>query len=174
MTALRPEQHCDPRPVGTAAACPQGPRPAKTCFKCRQCKPIDSFYRHPRMADGHLNKCKSCARMDEFLHRAANPERVAESERKRNAKPARRIKGVAVAKRWRERHPERVRAHAAVRRAVRSGKLTRPTHCQSCGKPSTIHAHHNDYRKPLDVMWLCVRCHAEHHHARDILSGAWR
>ncbi len=36
----------------------------KTCFKCLKLKDIKEFYAHPGTSDGHLNKCKVCARKD--------------------------------------------------------------------------------------------------------------
>lgn len=60
----------------------------------------------------------------------------------------------------------------AVREALKAGTLVRPAHCSECNAPdrkadgatrSTIHGHHDDYTKPLDVRWLCVRCHMQVH-----------
>lgn len=58
-------------------------------------------------------------------------------------------------------------ARLAVNRAVKSGRLVRPDICQHCGKTpkrgsdgrSLIQGHHKDYSKPLDVEWICAKCH---------------
>ena len=36
----------------------------KECFKCHKVFNLRMFYRHPRMADSHLNKCKDCTKID--------------------------------------------------------------------------------------------------------------
>lgn len=44
---------------------------------------------------------------------------------------------------------------------VRSGKLVSLA-CEHCGADKT-QAHHEDYLKPLEVVWLCTKCHAARH-----------
>jgi len=36
----------------------------KVCFKCKKEKTIDNFYKHPKMTDGFLGKCKECTKKD--------------------------------------------------------------------------------------------------------------
>lgn len=38
----------------------------KKCFKCGRILPLDDFYRHPKMKDGHLNKCIDCTKRDMY------------------------------------------------------------------------------------------------------------
>jgi hypothetical protein len=52
-----------------------------------------------------------------------------------------------------------------VNKAMKGGYLKRLP-CEVCGKEIT-QAHHEDYSKPLDVNWLCVR----HHNDRHIYIG---
>ena len=46
----------------------------KICFKCHRELLLDEFYRHPKMVDGHIGKCKDCARSDALNYRLAKLE----------------------------------------------------------------------------------------------------
>lgn len=58
----------------------------KTCFKCNQEKTLNSFYKHSGMKDGHLNKCKDCAILDnlKFIERIRSTPEGVEKERARH------------------------------------------------------------------------------------------
>lgn len=62
-------------------------------------------------------------------------------------------------KRYKTANPEKIQAHRAVEAALRKGTLVRPEFCDSCFLKRKIDAHHEDHSKPLDVQWLCRKCH---------------
>lgn len=132
----------------------------KQCFKCRAVLPLDEFYRHPRMADGHLNKCKLCARLDVMANRVRKLQYYREYDRTRSARSG--SSGDKLSNRRYHRHyPHKRAAHQATSVAIRDGRLIRQP-CEVCGH-EPAEAHHDDYSKPLDVRWLCTKHHAEHH-----------
>lgn len=64
-------------------------------------------------------------------------------------------------KNWQQKNREKHASHQKVHRAVEKGTLIRAEHCEKCGLISKTEGHHEDYSKPLEVKWLCRRCHAK-------------
>ena len=73
----------------------------------------------------------------------------------------------AQSARYTARYPERCRANGRVQYALQTGKLRKPTYCEICGRKTKLHAHHEDYDKPLDVIWVCWLCHNGIHMNRE-------
>ena len=144
----------------------------KACRDCGIVKPLADYYRHKAMGDGHLNKCKACVKARVNKHRADNVERIRAYDRKRyaeqphrqelsrrcgrNATPEQRRAWIAKSK---AKYPERRAARGKVNSSLRSGALTKQP-CEVCGS-TNVHAHHDDYSRPLDVRWLCPTHHGE-------------
>lgn len=77
-----------------------------------------------------------------------------------------RRKGSETARRYAAKYPERIKANRMATRAIERGELIRPDRCEECDKKpyfAKIHAHHDDYTKPLDIRWLCGSCHKQYH-----------
>ncbi len=144
----------------------------KPCIKCNEVKPLSDFYRHARMKDGHFNKCISCAKNDSIKNREINSDYYKEYDSFRGK--TRKKKSIDIGrefrKKWEFLNQDAVRCHKEVAKAIKSGLLDKPIVCPKCNivlDKSKIHAHHEDYLKPLDVVWMCYKCHAKHH-GRDI------
>jgi len=148
----------------------------KTCFKCKMTLPLTEFYRHPKMGDGHLGKCKTCTKKDvadrvakksvtdlQWVLDERERHRLKAERRRRNSGVQPRVAGEGnrvIKHRWRMKNPIKWAAHCIANNAIRSGKLLRQG-CEICG--AVAHKHHDDYTKPLEVRWLCPAHHAEHH-----------
>lgn len=66
----------------------------------------------------------------------------------------------AARRKSRTKDPIKNRARNRVYRAIKAGTLVRPDACEECGRSCRPEAAHKDYSRPLDVMWLCRKCHA--------------
>lgn len=63
--------------------------------------------------------------------------------------------------RFRDKHPDRAACEGAFAAAKRNGDI-QPQPCETCGAEPT-EGHHEDYAKPLEIVWLCRPCHLEEH-----------
>lgn len=133
----------------------------KTCIRCNVPQPIENFYKHNMMADGHLNVCKECVKKrvsQRYAELLADPSFV-ESERRRHREKFHRLgklwkkdksRDLIRSREFRSKFPEKYKAHTAASQI-------------EC--PSSHHRHHWSYQKEhwLDVIILTVAEHAKLH-----------
>jgi len=135
----------------------------KKCFKCGRVKDLSEFYRHEAMADGYIGKCKVCTRVDVLNNRKKNIDRIRAYDRERSKLPHRKLAMTAIRKKYEEMYPLRTAATTLVNNAVRDGRLPKPFNCEICSSGGRIYGHHEDYYKPLEVIWVCQSCHKLQH-----------
>lgn len=149
---------------------------SKQCLKCGEIKSLSEFYAHRQMGDGHLGKCKDCTRKDTEERRAqleATDREWVLSERRRHREKSRRYRAAGRAKKvsrekkaetsanYRRQYPLKAKARRKVQYERRRGRLVSKP-CEQCGFP-IAQGHHEDYSRPLDLTWLCVKHHMERH-----------
>jgi hypothetical protein len=131
----------------------------KQCFKCKVTKPLTEFYKHPRMLDGHVNKCKDCNKKDvkgNYSNNLNKPGFI-EKERKRGRHKYHRLytgtgkSNIQASKNWVDKFPEKKKA------STMSANLKRPF--ADCEK------HHWSYNEEhyKDVIWLTKKEHMKAH-----------
>jgi hypothetical protein len=108
----------------------------KKCSLCEKYKDLEQFSR--------LTICRTCdtKRMNKYY--ADNPERVRASTKK-----------------YQNKNKEKVRAWSMICLEVKQGRIKKKS-CEICGDRK-VHAHHDDYSKPLEVRWLCPLHHKRRH-----------
>lgn len=154
--------------------------PEKVCRECNATLPLSHYYKHPKMSDGRLGKCKECVKTRVRAHRAANIERIRERDRNRPGAAERSKRSVkanrekyrrdpefkkrvkASKARWASKNARKRKAQIITGNAIRGGKLKRLP-CEVCRTTENVDAHHEDYRFPLDVRWLCRVHHMARH-----------
>jgi hypothetical protein len=136
---------------------------SKQCFKCHQTKPIIEFYKMKGMADGHLNKCKDCTKKDCLDYRRRNPERSAKIRAAYKKTPKGRRLAILARIEQQKKFPEKYKARYNASWGLQSGRIKKRKKCSRCRKIKKLAMHHEDYGKPLEVVWLCYVCHSIRH-----------
>ena len=176
----------------------------KKCSKCGALLPLSSFYKDKKTKDGYACWCSDCYKQyynkkkadiieqhREYVNK--NREQIKKYKHDNYEKNKDKIKervrdyqksdtGKEVHKKsndkWIKNNKKKQQAHIKVRKAIERGILIKQP-CEICGREDRVHAHHCDYDKPLDVMWLCPICHRAWHNEHgegvnahdEVLSG---
>src|SRR5690348_1776001 len=159
----------------------------KVCNKCKEEKEADLFAKRKASVDGLRTQCKECVNKYRFewnhspsgkkkrlawwkgyYQSESGKEKILSSNKKFSQTT--RGKSIAIKKSaiFKKENPEKVRAHWAVKNALRTGALTKQP-CGRCRSTEKIHAHHESYDRPLNIVWLCAKHHIERHKELSIM-----
>ena len=131
----------------------------KSCIVCGILKPISEYYTHKRMADGHLNKCKDCCKVqskERLLELRKDTEWVAK-ERHRQREKTKKISsgekytyGAKINIAYYDKYPEKKMAKMASHSIIR---------------PKGKHGHHWSYNKQhyKDIIFISPIDHVQAH-----------
>lgn len=142
-----------------------------TCNVCGVTSDAAEFY------TGLKSRCKECHKRlvkenrkekEEYYkkydaERFQNDPRVRDRHRKYRKTEKGKASMAAAREKWLQDNSDKKAAHTILNNAVRDGRVQKPKVCSSCGVSGRIEGHHEDYTKPLDVVWLCRSCHVRTH-----------
>ena len=158
----------------------------KTCIKCGETKPLESFYRNHERKDGRLERCKDCVKVYEqsperraylkkwqqteagkacIKRNKPSPEVQRERTKRYRSSPKGQEKEAEYMEQYIQNNPEQRKAMTAIMHALERGKIEKPDSCQVCNKKRKVQGHHESYEPEhwLDVIWLCASCHKKYH-----------
>ncbi len=133
------------------------------CLICKKNLEFSFFYKNHLRKSGYSNKCKECEILVKREQRIKHPVTYKKKDTAYYQKNKKKVLDNRM--RWYHKNKDKILAHEKVKRALFNGTLLRKS-CEKCGNSKSV-AHHDDYSKPLEVRWLCARCHMRLHHGKS-------
>jgi len=143
----------------------------RTCNICGTTSAKSEFYNSmtSRCKDCHKKKTRQNRAQKVDYYRAYDAARfqkdpkVKERHKRYQATEGGKAASQKAREKWLSNNQVKRAAHIILGNAVRDGRMAKPKTCQVCHAGGRVHGHHDDYAKPLDVIWCCPKCHTEIH-----------
>tara|TARA_R100001244_G_C5160549_1_gene130951 strand:+ start:130 stop:552 length:423 start_codon:yes stop_codon:yes gene_type:complete len=129
------------------------------CSKCKEFKSKDLFSKQSSNSRGFRYDCKSCCNNWSRKYYKENPDKYVERNRYELTEKGIKNRRKANAK-WLRNNKDKKRTHSQVAQELKMGRMVKQD-C-FCGSDKS-EAHHEDYSKPLEVVWLCRKHHSQRH-----------
>ena len=124
----------------------------KKCGRCLRIKDVSEFNKNKYSKTGYRSQCKECMKKERARLRDHYKEWRTTEER--------RVWYADYRKERYQKDKSKISARNKTNWAIKTGTLVRMP-CVNCG--AKAEAHHPDYDRPLDVVWLCPKHHKEAH-----------
>jgi hypothetical protein len=156
------------------------------CIKCKKEKPLEKFSKkyqslctscmeyisHQRYRQSDKGKILVKRANDKPIQKEKRLKKYRENPEFRKKEIQRRIAHQKANPKIKAREEKKIyhknleksRARGRLKMAVYRGKIIKPKNCVQCNvEAKRIEAHHTDYSKPFEVLWLCTECHKRIH-----------
>lgn len=147
----------------------------KKCSKCLIEKSEDLFWKRNNRKSAVNSECKSCCSERRRKFYAENNIDILQKRKKyylenrekffqyvkkyqKNNPKYRKYQNQYLIKK-RKSHDQKFLARQIVQLALKGKMIFKPLQCARCESMEKIEAHHEDYARPLDILWVCYPCH---------------
>lgn len=139
----------------------------RICNICKCKKPINEFAKDKNKIYGCDYRCKECdkKRFKKYWEKHNVSDMRSEryySDREASVQKSKEYYYIKKARGYRTKiDPFKQEARLETWRAIKAGLIAKKA-CEVCGEQKS-QAHHSDYNKPLEIMWLCKKHHSKWH-----------
>ena len=129
----------------------------KYCTRCKKTKLVSLFAKNGISSDGFSSSCLQCKReINLEMYKLKRLEILKQVKEYQQTEAGRKSLNDNSRRMYRK-FIDKWKTRGITKYAIKTGKLKRGS-CVICGEKNT-HAHHPDYSKPLEVLWLCPLHH---------------
>lgn len=125
--------------------------------KCNFCKQSKELLEFAYSRNTTVKCCKQCKRLYDKERYRLNRKKLLEQKKEYNQTKTGKLMNKLRIKKYMQKDRSKQNARLKVYYAKKVGKLKQGL-CEVCGKTET-HAHHDNYKFPLKVRWLCALHH---------------